>query len=139
VAASVTVAGIEYYLSATDISGNVGYAAGETNPYRIHIFPVATDLTEARSYPNPWTPSSGEPLKIHRLPADRDMVIEIYDRGGGLVDRLTVGAGIEHAADGNTATWLGRTLSGRRIAPGVYSVVIRSHAGARVIRMTIVP
>jgi hypothetical protein len=55
-----------------------------------------------------------------------------------LTSRLTVGRGITQSAQENVATWLGKTLSGRSIAPGVYTIVVRSSFGTKVTRMTIV-
>ena len=96
------------------------------------------DLSNTRSWPNPWNPTSGEPLVIQNLPADPTMTIEIYTVSGTKIRSLYNGRGISASAFGNSAQWDGKNDGGQYVSSGVYLYVVRSNAGTVVRKITLV-
>ncbi|OGH59977.1 MAG: hypothetical protein A3G34_05850 [Candidatus Lindowbacteria bacterium RIFCSPLOWO2_12_FULL_62_27] len=96
------------------------------------------DVNKARSWPNPWNPTSGEPLIIQNLPADPSMSIEIYTLDMRKVRSLYNGSGISVSNFGSAAQWDGRNDAGDYVASGVYLYVIKSQFGTTVKKITLV-
>jgi len=136
--AFVTTAGLEYYVEARDAAGNFARSADTTTPHDVRVVETPTDLSRARTFPNPWMGDPSEPMCFGGLPPDEGMTVEVYDRSGRKVQEITVGRGITVTPNGNEACWAGNTMAGRPVASGVYHMVIRSRFGTRVIRATVI-
>jgi hypothetical protein len=134
----VTTSGVEYYLAASDSEGNTSYFKSDTSPQFVRVETIPQDLSEARSYPNPWFLNQGQPLVIHKLPPDPGMEIGIYDLMGRLVTTLRVGNGLTYKSTGNVAVWNALNRFGVKIASGTYLFVIRSKYGTVVRKMTVI-
>lgn len=70
------------------------------------------DYEEVKVFPNPVRPNYDGVITIQGIKYNSD--VKITDAGGNLVYQTT--------SNGGTATWNGRTLSGQRVATGVYLI-----------------
>ncbi|MFB6344191.1 MAG: hypothetical protein ABEK50_00255 [bacterium] len=88
------------------------------------------DLSQVRTWPNPYDPGADGPLVFQNLPADRSMEISILTTNGDRVRTLRVGDGIEYHASGNYARWDGTNYAGTTVASGMYLYVVKTRSGS---------
>jgi hypothetical protein len=77
------------------------------------------DYTTVTVFPNPARPDFEGPITIQGIRYDSD--VKITDVAGNLVYQTT--------SNGGTATWNGRTLSGEKVATGVYLIWTAANEG----------
>lgn len=77
------------------------------------------DYTTVTVFPNPARPDFEGPITIQGIRYDSD--VKITDVAGNLVFQTT--------SNGGTATWNGRTLSGEKVATGVYLIWTAANEG----------
>jgi uncharacterized repeat protein (TIGR01451 family) len=105
-------------------------AAPHLSIYGVFGTPVAStaasDLSQARVFPNPWRPGSAgayDAPSVTFTNLTADAVVRIYTLSGTLVRRL------DKADATNQAAWDGRNDAGSRVATGVYYYVVTGPSG----------
>jgi hypothetical protein len=119
---SFTVGGLvskETYYFALKAIDTVGNTSGISNSPSM-VVERGTDLSEVRTYPNPWTKDSGF-AAIYITHLTEKAKVRIFTINGELVKTLTEDAGI--------ATWDMTNEDGNEVASGVYVYLATDDAG----------
>lgn len=87
--------------------------------YRTDATYEDTEYSNVTVFPNPARPEYGGPITIQGIRYNSD--VKITDISGNLVYRTT--------SNGGTATWDGKTLTGERVATGVYLIWTAANEG----------
>lgn len=100
--------------------GNVFFnTASEMVNYRGFATQGTTNQTEIKIFPNPVAPNYNGPIAFRGLV--ENAVVKITDLSGSLV--------FETRALGGQAIWNGKSLTGNKVATGIYLVFVRDELG----------
>jgi hypothetical protein len=100
--------------------GNVFFnTASEMVSYRGFATQGTTNQTEIKIFPNPVAPNYNGPIAFRGLV--ENAVVKITDLSGSLV--------FETRALGGQAIWNGKSLTGNKVATGIYLVFVRDELG----------
>ncbi|MFC1572986.1 right-handed parallel beta-helix repeat-containing protein [Candidatus Eisenbacteria bacterium] len=109
-----------YHVTATDFSGNEGEEASIAGGSFVPDSELPADWTLGHIQPNPF---SAQTIIHYDVPQARHVMLHVFDVSGRRVCTLTDGL---QQPGRHTVEWYGQSLSGERVASGVYFLQMRA-------------